>query len=68
LEQALHGGEDYELLFTAPPSACIPRRIAGVPINRIGRITRAYAGVHQVLLLTRKGYEQVAPRGWQHFS
>ncbi|MFZ2021535.1 MAG: thiamine-phosphate kinase [Terracidiphilus sp.] len=68
LEQALHGGEDYELLFTAPPSASIPRRIAGVPVTRIGRITRAYAGVHQVLLLTRKGYEQVAPRGWQHFS
>src|SRR5262249_748429 len=31
LGQALHGGEDYELLFTAPPSAVIPRRIAGIP-------------------------------------
>jgi len=24
LDQALHGGEDYELLFTAPPSRAIP--------------------------------------------
>ena len=38
LAQALHGGEDYELLFTAPPAARLPRAIAGVPVTRIGRI------------------------------
>jgi thiamine-monophosphate kinase len=31
LAQALDGGEDYELLFTAPPTARLPRTIAGVP-------------------------------------
>jgi thiamine-monophosphate kinase len=40
LEQALHGGEDYELLFTAPPKRNVPAKIAGVPITRIGEITQ----------------------------
>jgi len=38
LQMALHGGEDYELLFTARPGTRIPRRLAGVPITPIGRI------------------------------
>ena len=29
LEQALHGGEDYELLFTAPPRVRVPREFEG---------------------------------------
>ena len=36
----LHGGEDYELLFAAPPAVRIPRAIAGVAITRIGILTR----------------------------
>ena len=39
----LHGGEDYELLFTAPPSTKIPRSIAAIPITRIGRILKPSA-------------------------
>ena len=39
LEDALHGGEYYELLFTARPAAPILRRIAGVPVTPIGVIT-----------------------------
>ncbi len=35
--QAIHGGEDYELLFTASPSVRMPRSIAGVPVTCIGR-------------------------------
>src|SRR5712691_8168557 len=31
---SLHGGEDYELLFTAPQGKRIPRRIAGIPITQ----------------------------------
>lgn len=42
LQMALTGGEDYELLFTAPDSAAERlRKIAedeGLPITRIGRI------------------------------
>ena len=68
LQQALHGGEDYELLFTAPPSARVPRRIAGVPVTPIGRILRARAGSPPVTLLTANGSQPLAPRGWQHFS
>lgn len=44
LAQALHGGEDYELLFTAPVTAKLPRAIAGVKITKIGRILRARGG------------------------
>jgi thiamine-monophosphate kinase len=68
LAQALHGGEDYELLFTAPPSARVPRRIAGVPVTPIGRILRARTGSPPVTLLTASGPQPLAPRGWQHFS
>src|SRR5207237_1560856 len=32
LEFALHGGEDYELLFTAPASAKIPPTAGGVKV------------------------------------
>ena len=44
LEQALHGGEDYELLFTAPARVLIPRRFQGVPITRIGFFRRGREG------------------------
>ncbi len=65
LDLALHGGEDYELLFTARPHARVPGRIAGVPITQIGCITRE----RQVVLMKAKGvgYE-LSPRGWQHFQ
>jgi thiamine-monophosphate kinase len=68
LAQALHGGEDYEILFTTPPSTRIPRSIAGVPITRIGRILRARTGRPLVTLVTPRGPEPLAPNGWQHFS
>ena len=41
LDLALHGGEDYELLFTARPGKRIPAHIAGVALTQIGHITRA---------------------------
>jgi thiamine-monophosphate kinase len=42
LEQALHGGEDYELLFTAAPPSKVPKKIAGLPATRIGVITKIF--------------------------
>jgi len=64
LDLALHGGEDYELLFTAPAGKRVPRQIAGVALTEIGRITR---GRKIIVRNAREiGYE-LEPRGWEHF-
>jgi thiamine-monophosphate kinase len=68
LEYALHGGDDYELLFTAKPGVRMPKKIAGVPITRIGRILRARAGRPTVALLTLNGPQPLKAEGWEHFS
>jgi thiamine-monophosphate kinase len=64
LDLALHGGEDYELLFTVRPGKRVPAQIAGVPLTPIGVITRA----RRILVRNSKGvaYELQA-RGWEHF-
>ena len=64
LQFALHGGEDYELLFTAPRGKRIPPRIAGIPVTHIGHVTR-----QRKIFLRNKGgvrYE-LEPLGWEHF-
>lgn len=47
--QALHDGEDFELLFAAPPAAlatlAADARLGGVTLTRIGTVTRATDGV-----------------------
>jgi thiamine-monophosphate kinase len=68
LAQALNGGEDYELLFTAPASARLPRSISGVPVTRIGRIVRPRRGRPQVTLVSAEGAVPLKPQGWEHFS
>jgi thiamine-monophosphate kinase len=68
LAQTLNGGEDYELLFTAPADARLPRTIAGVAITRIGRIVPARAGYPAVTLLGTRGSKPLAPHGWEHFA
>ena len=68
LHLALHGGEDYELLFTAPPSAKIPRSIAGVPIHRIGAMRPRARHQPPILLKTHDGRRiPLPPAGWEHF-
>ena len=64
LEQALHGGEDYELIFTASPKAKIPVEVGGVPITEIGWITRE-RGVYLTDVRTKP--QPLEARGWQHF-
>jgi thiamine-monophosphate kinase len=65
LRFALHGGEDYELLFTASPGKNVPSRIAGVSIRPIGLITRG----RKIFLRDQKGARQeLPPRGWEHFK
>jgi thiamine-monophosphate kinase len=60
LEQALHGGEDYELLFTVPARANVPMEFEGLPLTRIG-VMRRGAGV------TLDG-APLAALGWDHFA
>ena len=68
--QVLHGGEDYELLFTAPPAARVPGSIEGVRVTHIGRILGATKKrtASPVTLMTQSGPVPLAPQGWQHFS
>ena len=65
LRFALHGGEDYELLFTAAAGKKVPPRIAGVAVRQIGVVTRG----RKVLLGNKKGVRQeLLPQGWEHFK
>jgi thiamine-monophosphate kinase len=63
-EFALHGGDEYELLFTARPNHRVPKNIAGEPITRIGEIVRG----RQMKLATADGKSAtLKPAGWEHF-
>jgi thiamine-monophosphate kinase len=64
LRYALHGGDEYELLFTAKPRTRIPKAIAGVGITEIGKITR---GKRMFLISDRGSRQQIRPQGWEHF-
>lgn len=65
LAQALHGGEDYELLFTAQPSTQVPVEIAGVSVTEIGWMTR-----EKQLLITdlKSKARRLRTGGWQYFA
>ncbi|MDQ2774347.1 MAG: thiamine-phosphate kinase [Acidobacteriota bacterium] len=58
LEQALHGGEDYELLFTASPGKQFPK----LPVTHIGVITNGKPGE------IRLDGNRLAPKGFDHFA
>lgn len=64
LDLALHGGEDYELLFTVRPGKRIPKQIAGVAIIEIGRIVR---GSRISLEHENGAVFNLQPGGWEHF-
>lgn len=68
ISQALHGGEDYELLFTARPGTRIPARIGSVRISQIGRITKARSDRPRVILVTDATRLPLPRRGWEHFA
>jgi thiamine-monophosphate kinase len=63
---ALHGGEDYELLFTASPTTKIPRSIANVPITPIGRILKAQKNRPRMTILAEGTTFELQPQGWEH--
>lgn len=67
LQAALHGGDDYELLFTARPGRLpgLPWRWSGIPIHPIGRIT---SGPNIVFHVPSPGRPFVLrPGGWDPF-
>ena len=76
LEFALHGGDDYELLFTS--AARIPPTVSGVKVTRIGRITKSM-GMRLVGREAGSGKadsgkagkgktQKLKPGGWEHFT
>jgi len=61
LAQALHGGEDYELLFTAAPRTRVPAKFESLPLTRIGTMRRGRPGT---VLLDGKPLPRL---GFDHF-
>lgn len=72
VQQALHGGEDYELLFTAGNDAAVPSSIAGVRVTRIGEIRRRERKNSAAPAIQMKDASgrllPLESRGWEHFQ
>jgi thiamine-monophosphate kinase len=69
LSLALHGGEDYELLFTVSKKAVLPPRIAGVRTTEIGVIRPKAAKSTTVRSADSAGrLKPLTPAGWEHFA
>jgi thiamine-monophosphate kinase len=68
LELALHGGEDYELLFTAPKRLRLPAKIAGVRVTQIGTMLKRSANPSVHIIGVNGQARLLKPQGWQHFS
>ena len=67
LKLALHGGEDYQLLFTvsAKNAARIPKHFGKTPLHCIGEIQTSKA----INLVTPDGKTRALnPEGWDHFT
>lgn len=66
LQLALHGGDDYELLFTVPKKRLeqLPRSYQGTPLTAIGEITKERG----LLLIDYTGKETpLQSHGWDPF-
>jgi len=66
LALALHGGDDYELLFTVPPRHAkrLPRTLGGVAVTPIGEVTQN----RSILLLDANGEPHpLSVGGWDSF-
>ena len=65
LDFGLSGGEDYELLFTAPDNV-IEKVKSTVPVTVIGVVT---ADAGKITLVDKKGKQVTANKmGWDHFK
>jgi len=62
--EALHGGEEYELIIVASD---LPSQIEDIPVTRIGEIIQS-ADADEIRLVGPSGDSVLAPRGWDHYS
>jgi thiamine-monophosphate kinase len=60
----LHGGEEYELIITAPE---LRPEVEGVAITRIGEIVPSVGEPHVVVVEASKE-SVLRPRGWDHYG
>jgi thiamine-monophosphate kinase len=69
---ALHGGDEYQLLFTSPQGKRVPSEIAGVPVTHIGYMTFQSEGmmIEHSRLSNTDPYmaTEFIPEGWEHFG
>jgi thiamine-monophosphate kinase len=66
LQLALHGGEDYQLLFTVPPreASRLPSKFQGRPLYHLGEI-EASKGIK--LVMPEGKVHILEPAGWDYF-
>ena len=64
VDQALHGGEDYELLFAASPKRAVPESFEGLELTPIGTVREGSA----IVLETGAGEIPLLSEGFQHFD
>jgi thiamine-monophosphate kinase len=64
---ALHGGEDFELLFTVKPENAgnLPKRVDAIAVTAIGSITEESFGVK---ISEGARVWNLEPGGWEHFK
>jgi thiamine-monophosphate kinase len=64
---ALHGGEDFELLFTVPPDkvASLPKTVDGISISQIGEITNESG---KVCVAEKDRVWELKSKGFDHFK
>ena len=69
LDQALHGGDDYELVFTVRPGVKIPGEVRGVALTKIGKILPGASRSFRVQIRGEEGSTRLLrAKGWQHFA
>jgi len=64
-ELALHGGDEYELLFTVKKKDAerVPGKFRGLPLTRIGELTRG----NKIVVVENGASRTLAPGGWDPF-